>query len=850
MTATALSFGPSALLRLAGCPIQFWLAAANPDLFSIVRKLNQTQDTYSTLGVRLAEHLGTELVPHPALSSPDRALVLSLRRQFHNGFLISETEYQRLLRITRRVLAPSTCLVRELEQAARYSGELALLKTTAAKGVIQERERLPRLAWELIQSSPVAEALLRNRNPEVYSAVAESVRRGASWESKHLKTHSDYIWQMIDRASTKSTPRDWHAHVGLLSICSSASAPPSLVVENRFATEWMENIHSLRIELSHRPLEQADLQSHISVTPLHWQQNDHLSFWVVDPTDLSMGELLLRRTLLLDIIYTTLRPGPATRDELEAQILRTRGECSREVLRKFVEHLIGLGVLQVSPASRGRLVAWHRVVTGSVGERKSNTDQALPISPPVNALPAGGRLPAEDHARRNGYLDVYRRMVTPLPVSSCMRLQQLVQQALRVLTLVATDRVTAARTLPVPAGDQPRPLLELLKSRVEADETTHSHRTRPSDWPPALTSGSRYARLLEWMAAKADESTVLDISQPLLDEFGAPEGVINWPIDCVLRVPCGGAGYEAVLDEIRVAGSMDARFITTLRMLHGHVPHADAYHEFLERLEQASGTTFVEVLIPPLSEGAANAVRRPLYTRAWTGDASIHTYCTLDGSMPTYIPLNAITLRRTDRGLVAEVGGAPICPMYHATRSPLPPWDLLAETLLSTALLPIRWFPHPLHHLFKAFPDRSFMPRITVATDLVLSCAQWRVTPDRLWAANDSVFVKVRALERLRRELRLPRWIRVSSQSGIEPLPCDLESLRAIRTFERVARVADSKILLVEMLPSPDQLLVSDHAHCIADRSVSELLLRLPCDESPSAMATRLAPDFSRASSH
>ena len=44
MSTPELSIGSSALLRVSGCPIQFWLAAANPELFSLVRQLDQKQE--------------------------------------------------------------------------------------------------------------------------------------------------------------------------------------------------------------------------------------------------------------------------------------------------------------------------------------------------------------------------------------------------------------------------------------------------------------------------------------------------------------------------------------------------------------------------------------------------------------------------------------------------------------------------------------------------------------------------------------------------------------------------------------------------------------------------------------
>lgn len=284
--------------------------------------------------------------------------------------------------------------------------------------------------------------------------------------------------------------------------------------------------------------------------------------------------------------------------------------------------------------------------------------------------------------------------------------------------------------------------------------------------------------------------------------------------------------------------------MTPLQSVHGPVPHADDYHQFLELLEQKSGTMFLELLIPPLSVGAANAVRRPIYTRAWTGDADISTYCAACRSMPQYIPLGAISVRRIGGRLLAEADGRPLCPVYHATRKPPAPWNILAEILLAATPLPMRWSPRRLHLSLGAFPERDFMPRITVAGQLVLACAQWRLSSGMIWDLGSSALAKVTALEHLRRRWQLPRWVFVSAGTGGKPMPCDLESVRAIRTLERAVKIADKDIFVVEMLPTPDQLLVSVHENGLDDPFSSSIMLRLPCDESPTAMASRLAPAF------
>jgi hypothetical protein len=136
------------------------------------------------------------------------------------------------------------------------------------------------------------------------------------------------------------------------------------------------------------------------------------------------------------------------------------------------------------------------------------------------------------------------------------------------------------------------------------------------------------------------------------------------------------------------------------------------------------------------------------------------------------------------------------------------------------------------------------MPRIVVDGGLVLSCAQWRLETVWLWDTSAPLFTKVQELVRLRSRLRLPRWLFVSAYPHGKLSPCDLESVLAIATIEQVARDAREGLFIVEMLPAPDELLVRDLGHGENDRVVSELVVRMPRDESPSDLAARLAPEF------
>lgn len=835
--------GSSAILRLSGCPISFWLRAANPQLFSLVRQLDKSQEKYTLLGKRLAESIGMELVPYGLLSPKDRAVAIVIRRQLYNGQSVSKSSYQKLAELA-EMLPQNIRLVEDIDTAAQLSEEITTLEARLSKMAFQEQERLFRVAWELINTSSVTEALLRDRDPAFYLAMEGYVQRGDPWGAKSLRRRGEHLWKIIDRAATKSTPRDWHGHIALLLFNPDISALSSIVIAQEVATVWCQNIHSQRQSLSNSPLKDADPKIRLAVTPLHWERDDYFLFWVTDPNNpVELVEVEMRRTSLLDTIYTTLSPGAKTLEEFEAAILPKPDDEELDLLQKFTDHLIGQGVIQVSSTPQEYLESWH-LLTSIADEQRYNDSLHNQANYSTNIVASSeSKLSVRSNLKRDGFLDVYRKTSTSLSLSRCMRLQKLFEQVQRILAIIEADRLSVASSAWIAAEEQPQPLLGLLRERMLSPTIAREQRKRFPDWPPSRAQDSSYSRLLQFISSRAEESTVIDISNSLLDDLGAPDGAINWPIDCIFRVSCPGAKFEAVLDEAFPAGSLDARFVNGLRIFHGNViPHADNYQQFLELLEQESGITFLELLIPPLSVGAANAVKRPIYTRFWTGDPDINTYCIPSHSMPSYVPLSAISLRRqADGRLIVEADGHPVCPMYHATRIPLAPWSILAETLLAAAPLPMCWSNRRLHHSLGAFPERNFMPRITVDDQLVLACAQWRLSSDSIWDPGSSSLAKIKALEKLRQQWNLPRWVFVSAGTGTKPMACDLESVRAIDIIERTVKTGDTDIFVVEMLPTPNQLLVHDQADGSDEPSASAIMLRFPCDESPIVMATRVA---------
>lgn len=837
MASEEATIGSSAILRVAGLPIRFWLMAATSNVFALYRALDRTRERCQQIGAALADRIGRELVPVQRLSVEDRRLALQLRRRLHHGEPIDEAEGRRLINIVEHLESNLDGLARLLEQALQISAELTALERSLTREIDQEPTRLSQIACELAFSNSYLRNLFQKNNPQVFNSIAKRVSGGAAAGSKDLRRYSEYVWQLIDRAATRSTPRDWFSSVALAPVYQGTAGVFEITIAAEFAAEWVENIYLHQKNLAALPLSELGPTAQISLTPLNRGSEDQLQFWITDPGDIQrVNQLRLRRTPLLNAIYTQLRTGPLQLEELVEKVADETGE-THALLRKFIEHLVGLRSLQSSTPAAARFEPWRRL---QAFDTAIQTDDRLG----AGFVSANDRRfePAStaDVDERDGYLDVYRKVGGSIPASTGLRLQADIQQTLRLLAMIAAENSPSVDQFLPQVTSEPRSLLDLLQERLEADEGLKNSPTRPTEWPAANENGSSYARLIERLSAGLDGTAPLDISRDLLDELGAPEIEIDWPIDCVLRLPRAGVGYEAVLDQIFLAGTMDARFVSALRTLHGTVPHADAYRRFLRQLEDQCDVRFVELLIPPLSSGAANAIRRPLYTRSWTGDADIRTYCELNGSPSEYIPCEAITIRRVGQRLVAEADGRKIYPMYHATRMPLPPWNFLAEILLSCSPLPLRWAQRPLHSLLGLFPGRVHAPRITVCNELVVTCAQWRVPQDLLWQPDDHPRAKIRSIERIRLELGLPRWLMVNDRSTGKHIPCDLESFRAFTVVERTRSNQREDLLVSEMLPAPEQLLVDSAGNAPEDARVSELILRMPYHLSPLALASQV----------
>lgn len=843
------ALGATALLRVGGLPATAWTAGGAVQLFDAAARLADDTGRLAARARALAARLGTEVVPDPRLDAAGRGAVLALRRRLHAGAPPRDADCALL----RNSAAVPRDLVAQAHALRREAGAVRAAEDDLREALAAERHRVAEQVWRTARSSPVLRAFLDSAAPGLAEDVARRLASGASWSDKSLRKRAAFLWRIVGRAAAKTTPRGWAGQIAAVPVVCEPGGCPSLLAPGTalgaLAALTVENVHLVRARTALPDLRTAAPETVLAPAPLHFTEPPgertgdapgQLRCYAVDPrVPNRLRQVVLRRTAVLEAVLAELADGPRSLGDLEqalpARTARTgRPVPTPAVVRGFLQHLHSLGVVQICRAPRQHRSGWL----------------------PADAVARTGPLPREPEDAGAGlwFLDSYRRAGRDAAVSgrAVDRVARGLRIAARVAALRATDDVTGSPwTQPefAEVTDRPRPVGEILAARLAAGAPPPARR-RYTGWAPARDPAGGYARLLDHLdaAARAGAASV-DLDDDLLDALGAPRaGVLPpWPLDCLLRpLPCpGGRGPVAVLETASPAGVLDARFADGLRTLYGGYGNSDAYRAFLAAVERRTGVRFVDLLVPPLTERSANAVRRPVTTGWWTGDPDPTPYYGSSGRQARHLPLDRITLRRGNGRIVAEADGRRIVPVHHATRSPVPPYDTLVRLLLAASHPAASWVVR-LDALDGALPERDRLPRLTAGGELVLAPATWRIGRDRLWRPDDDLLAKVRTLAVLRRATGLPRHVFARTAPGGKPVPVDLASVTAIPLIERLcAREAGGALLVEEMLPAPEDLLVRDPLHGGA-AVAAQLLLRLPHDVGADRLAAAAADALMR----
>ncbi len=840
----------STLLRFAALPLSDVAQAASPGLFVRIGLLEERLSAFAQQAEELAEQIGTHLVVHDGLPKQGRRLALKVRRELHQGALAALD----LLALA-DVAAPFTpSLAAWMRALASTAERIGNEQRELAQELAADENRLLALPWGLLQSTPAGRQVLRHA--ALSTDISARLSAGEPWTTKRMRQRSDYLWRLLRRGATRATPRGWLAHVTLLSIADDGAWSPGgvLPVTDVAATEVTENFEQARHGTS-----TVDTATMLTLAPLAWRSPEQIHVWQVQGDDPPrLVRVGLRGTPVMDAVWAAIHPGPQRAGELLSR-LAGPDESAQEVLLRFLTHLAGIGVLRTSSPPSSVHVPWralsaHRLRpeapasdalrTGSPTSTRL-TGAIAPRSQGSGVAEGGSRDDDPAEPRHTAFVDVYRRAAAVMATAHEKQLAADLGLALRLMSLTDLDGSNVRPPIPAALTPEPRPLLDIVADCVNGDVDPNGQAAHRHDWPLARDPESPYGQFISWLDVQLPDranGTVIDISAAALDAFDAPEPEVEWPMDFLLRPVAGVPGLSAVLQDLAPAGLLDARFIPALTHFAGEPPHVAEYREFLRSLSALHGVPFVELLIPPLSALAANAVRRPGYTDLWTGDPDLAGYFPAPAESPReHIPLSSITLRSEDGKVVAETQGGRIWPITHSVRVPQAPWEVVRGLLLRASPQADRRQWRPLNYSLPAFPARRHVPRLTVGSGLTVSPAQWLVPRSELPDPADSTLRQARHLHRWRERLGLPRWVHFAADPHDEPAVADLESLSTLRAFAAVP-AGTSPLLFTELLPAPGQLPVRAGPATSPTGHLAELLLRLPPHKLPAPAGNAATP--------
>jgi len=777
------------IVRVSAVPASWWTDAASPGVFSLVRDLDAAESALLHIGPAVAEAIGERLVPNDAANGDERGRMLTVRRRLHGGRPIDQAELSGVASVARRLDEPA--LAARLDRCAELLDKMAGIEAELDCRLAAERTRLLAIPGRIASASPFATAIFASDD-----LPGECTLNRKSWRRFARR------WDLVSRAAVVATPRGWFSHVTVLRPRDSSDPPR---VGDGVGVCWTESIRELR-----RSLMQLSMIGEfpaVATNPLSWTEEGYRYAFVLDHLDEPSCVVLPETEYLAALLQAAKRP--LTLPELSAS-LGVTNDHERQSLGEYVGQLLQTGILQGSAPPRMSI-------------RRADPGGLAPS--PENEVTATG-----------GWVDVYRDGSAGVPEQMIKDLRERTRVALRFLGGVSTPWRSGY-------GGPPNrwTVVDVLKATLAR---THQQQGTPAAEDPVALPRSltpSVAELAAFLASQPKDADVIDLPLDLASAIGADDATATWPVDCLLRVPDPSvADHGPVLAEVWPAGTIDSRFADGMREVVGGLPGQAAYREFLRSIEDLTGVRFVEITVPPLSDAADNAVRRPRYTSAWTGDPAAAAYFAGDMMPEEYIPLRDIELIRGPNGYQCNFEGRRLWPCYHATRTFSSPWDNVAHTLLLGSPLAFpKEFRRP-DFLLSGLWDTATMPRVVLDGDVVLSPARWRLPSSTFWEPGAPFRERLRALERMRGHVGLPRWVFVSDPEEGARTGVDLESLAALEQINALLKHQTS-ILVVEMVPTPDELLLADHTHSPASRVTSEFVLRFPADGELGELASQIA---------
>ncbi|MFW2543074.1 hypothetical protein ACN2XU_10560 [Primorskyibacter sp. 2E107] len=767
----------AALVRANALPVRLWLRGGNPALFAACRAL-QTRETIAAEEAQaVAAQIGETLVPLPWLSDGQRNRLLALRRALHAARRPSRALIEEADTIARR--AEARDLAGRIMAQRRALIGLKRAREAFTARVAEEEARMLDLPGALATDDAMAQFLLR--------------RLGAPPSGGPTKKRQRYLeraWQVITRASVEATPRDWLSHVSLIPVADGMPAPTILP---GFHIHCSESVRRAQCAA------QAAINSgwprgadRVALNPLHWIEEGDCVSVVVDEAG-TPSFAILAMTEDIAAVMAKLRKGAVSVSNLLS------GVPDPTAARRLLRDLAGNGVLEACCD-----------VTGAY--RQSSVPEDMPEPYP--------------------WTDVYRDTGGALPDRLYRRLERALPTILRSLALFeppyrAIDRQGEARSWSFADTLKSSLVEEHLKQNGAPSVTADSGSgLRGTDAPPPVVP--------RWPLPLTEGARQITLTDAELRRLAAPELPLFWPVDVVVRV--GGDPEDPLLliKGIWPAATLDSRMAEGLSQSAGMRHQMEArharYRAFLRRIERRTGFVFVEVVAPPYSERADNAVRRPLYTSLWTGHPDARAYFAQDPENGTYVDPASLRFSRGPGGTTCRVGSQKIWPICHATRTSAAPWKQLQKTLSAAAPLSLPVHYQSLRRLMTSGETRDHWPRVTVLDGIVLCPEVVAISAEDLWPDGAETSVRLRWIETLRGKRGLSRFVEVGAPGEVDFVTVDLESVPALRILEKKVRAA-GRVHIAEKLPNPEALIMTLGDGGARGSIESELVLRFYPDD-------------------
>ncbi|MFE5560022.1 hypothetical protein [Streptomyces sp. NPDC056544] len=842
---------------MASTPVETWTAAGAPELLELLTGAGLALARYNSLAAETAERIGDTLVARDDVTKQERAHALKVRRSLHRDASADFVDWPRqrsqLDRLTgiARGLTDTGNLAEVIARTAE-AGTLAERQWQAAEAAVHaEARRTGDLPWRTVQVHPPLWRTLTEDHPGVLADIRQRLARGERWDSKYLRKRSDFLWRLITRAATKTTPRGWLTHVAPLALRGGQALDPDAgpgcsddtTVPDVWAVHRVENLHTARqralpsegTACDHSPGTDGErcIDVRVSLAPLYRLDEEALTVWAQRERG-RLQQLRIRHTEGLSLVVGQLVDGPRPWHDLIRALTGGKDEGS-DAWSRFLQHLVTTGVLQTQGTAHETGPEWQPA------HARPDTDAARPNTVAHAKLRNGAEQdPAPVAETAAVFTDVYRAPTAFSFRTAHADLQELMGHAARLADLLydeAGPSIQDTNVLTLLDGEA-RPVLDILHDFLAGNgpEVRSGEGLTHGRWPRPRDPDSPYGRLIQHLSRCAASSGPIDLGPSDLDRLGVPGHSPLWPMTAMLRPSRSPNEPAAVLDAVMPTGVLDSRFAGALAALHPDGHSGAEYRAFLRGLEARSGATFVEICAPSLGTRSANAVRRPEYTSFWTGDTDrTHYFAPLNRrSGMRHIALGDITMRREGDRPIAEAGSRTLWPVLHATKGMEPPWDTLGGLLLAAG--PRRLLrPFKLSGILAALPHLQHFPRVTLGGRLVVACAQWRVPVDEILPAGVPLATQMRQLADLCVTRGIPRWVFVSTRFGGKPVAVDLCSVLSPRLLGRMAADAPtSDFVFEEMLPQPGE---SPFREERGARLVAEVAMGFPGDPTGDELA-------------